>query len=235
MAAQRKRNAAQRGGVNGEQDGQEAAKRGKTTKKGQTEAPSSPAEDIIEKTSPSKEGRPAHEQGEQSSPEDAPSVRHLKKKGPATPMDDSDDDNGDDNEMGSSEENGDAEDAGKNQGKKSKSQKAWDEAGEKKESEKREKIDLSQYETLANFDEESFEIKPTKVDIQKNLYLLLKYNEVELKDVKKKYRYLAINFIRESGESQFMFSINRSSLDATVKALQRIQTYLKNPTKEQRP
>ena len=77
--------------------------------------------------------------------------------------------------------------------KKSQSQKAWDEAGEKKESEKREKIDLSQFETLANFDEESFDIKPTKVDIQKNLYLLLKYNEVELKDVKKKYRYLAVS------------------------------------------
>ena len=198
--AQRKRNAP-RGGVIAAQDGQETSKRSKTAKKGQTEATPSPAKEIIEKAT--KESGADHEQGEQSSPEAAPGVRYLK-KGPATPpMTDSDDDKDnevDDEDMEDAGAEADAADGnrsngsdGKTKGKKSQSQKAWDEAGEKKESEKREKIDLSQFETLANFDEESFDIKPTKVDIQKNLYLLLKYNEVELKDVKKKYRYLAVS------------------------------------------
>ena len=242
-APQRKRNAP-RGGASVEQDGQaqETPKR-KTTKKGQTETSSPPAKESTEK--PTKKDRTDNEQGEPSSPEAAPSVGDLRRD-PATQMADDfdDDDQGNGDEMDSNEgneENSDAqmEDAnsGKTQGKKSQSQKAWLEAGEKekeKDTEKRERIDLTQYETLANFDEESFEIKPTKVDIQKNLYLLLKYNEVDLKDIGKKYRYLAINFIRESGESQFMFSINRNSLDATIKSLEKIQTYLKNPPKKKK-
>ena len=78
-----------------------------------------------------------------------------------------------DNSDAQMEDDGAQTDSGKTQGK-SQSQKAWLEAGEKekeKDTEKRERIDLTQYETLANFDEDSFEIKPTKVDIQKNLLL----------------------------------------------------------------
>ena len=125
----------------------------------------------------------------------------------------------------------------------------------------REMIDPSQFKTLASFSDADDRVPHVKVhfpfsvisenctfttvsifclslsifqvEVAKNLYIILKKNEVTLPD--KQYSYLALNFVRTSGRQSYSFSINKCFLSATIRALTTIEDHLRKAAASKNP
>ena len=81
-----------------------------------------------------------------------------------------------------------------------------------------------------------FAIKPMKWTLDDKTSIVLRKNDVKLKD--KEFSFIAINFIRvgnDKTKAPFCFSLNaRAHLDQTIRILQNAKDYLSNPEKFQK-